>query len=132
MNLSLKSWLLPLVTIAIFLFAALSSSAQVNAATKKRLRNPATVRGFVGGESNDSYVIRARNGRTMTVQISWRKEADNTAAFSISSAPDGEQLSGRESDNGRHWTGKLPKTGDFVISVTAHPSAHYKLRVTVR
>ena len=122
------------VAIAILLFAANVSWAQSNNAPKKRLRSPATVRGFIGGESQDRYVIRARKGTTMTVLISWRKEEDNTAGFSVSPAapPDAEVLAGRESDHGKRWTGKIPRTGDYVISVTAHPSAHYKLRVTVR
>jgi len=100
----------------------------------KRLRSPATVRGFIGGESQDHYVIRARKGKTMTVRISWRKEGDNTAGFGVSprSSQDGEPLAGQESNDGKTWTGRIPKTGDYIISVTAHPSAHYTLRVTVK
>jgi hypothetical protein len=80
----------------------------------------------------DRYVIRGRKGRTMTLSISWRKEDDNTATFSVSPAPEGEQLPGKESNGGKRWVGKLPKTGDYSISVTAHPSAHYVLRVNIR
>lgn len=72
----------------------------------------------------------------MTVRISWRREDDNQASFDVSaaSASDeaGEVVSGRESDHGKRWTGKIPKTGDYVISVVAHPSAHYTLRVRLR
>jgi hypothetical protein len=132
MKLSLKWRLLSLLALTIFFFTAQMSVAQVDTAPKKRLRSPATVRGFIGGESQDLYVIRARKGRTMTVQISWRKEDDNTAGFGVSPAPDGEQLPGQASDNSRRWTGKITKTGDYIISVTAHPSAHYRLRVTVK
>jgi hypothetical protein len=125
-------WRALLFVATAFLFAAQVARAQ-NEPPKKRLRSPATVRGFVGGEAQDHYVIRARKGRTMTVQISWRKEDDNTASFSVSAAAsDGEQLAGQESDNGKRWTGKIPKTGDYLISVVARPSAHYRLRVTVR
>ena len=129
MKIRLKWRSLFFVAIAMFLLTAQVARAQT---PKKRLRSPATVRGFVGGESMDNFVIRARKGRTMTVQISWRKEEDNTAGFSVSPDPDGEQLPGQESDGGKRWTGKIPKTGDYIISVTAHPSAHYKLRVVVR
>ena len=132
MRLRFKWRSLFLVAIATFLFTAHGARGQDDT-PKKRLRSPASVRGFIGGESQDHYVIRARKGRTMTVQISWRKEDNNTAGFSVSaSKSDGEQLAGKESDNGKRWTGKIPKTGDYIISVVAHPSAHYRLRVTVK
>lgn len=132
MKLKFKWQLLFLVALATFLFSAQAARAQPET-PKTRLHSPANVRGGIGGEAQALYVIRARKGRTMTVQISWRKEEDNTAGFSVSAAgSDNEQLAGQESDNGKRWTGKIPKTGDYIISVTAHPSAHYRLRVTVR
>ena len=100
---------------------------------KKRLRSPATVNGFIGGESHDSYVIRGRKDRTMTVQISWRIESDNRAEFTVSGMPDffnSEPVSfGNQSNGGKRWSGKIPKTGDYYIYVVAHPTAHYKLSV---
>jgi hypothetical protein len=122
-----------LVAFAIFLMTAQVCQAQ-DAIKKKRLRSPATTRGFIGGESQDHYVIRARKGQTLTVSISWKKEDDNTASFSVSPDSDAnsEPLAGKETDKGKRWTGKVPKTGDYLISVVAHPSAHYKLRVTVK
>ena len=132
MKLRFKWRSLFLVAIATFLFTPLGARGQDDT-PKKRLRSPASVRGFVGGESQDFYVIRAAKGRTITVQISWRKEDNNTAAFSVSARRGtGEQLAGQESDGGKHWTGKIPWTGDYIIGVTANPSAHYKLRVTVK
>jgi hypothetical protein len=131
MKLNLKWRFLPLVAISIFFFSAQISVAQ-DMTPKKRLRSPATVTGFIGGESTDRYVIRARKGAAMTVQFSWKKEDDNTAGFGVSRASGDEQVPGQESDNGKRWTGKIPKTGDYIISVNAHPSAQYKLRVTVR
>jgi hypothetical protein len=107
----------------------------------RRLRSPAAVRGFIGGESHDSYVIRARRGQVMTVQISWRREhdrglGDNHAEFFVGALPnfdgDGRVKFGAESDNGRRWRGRVPKTGDYYIYVMAHPTAHYTLRVRVK
>jgi hypothetical protein len=125
-----------LAAVATLLLTANICWAQTDSTPKKRLRSPATVRGFVGGESQDHYVIRARKGQTMTVRISWRREDDNQASFDVSPASDsgeaGQVISGIESDNGKRWTGKIPKTGDYVISVVAHPSAQYTLRVRVR
>jgi len=36
---------------------------------KKRLRSQVIVKGFIGGESHDSYGIRAGKGRTMIVRL---------------------------------------------------------------
>jgi hypothetical protein len=121
-----------LLAAAMLLFAAHVSLAQVNSGPKKRLRSPATVRGVIGGEAQARYVIRARKGQTMTVTISWRKEGDNTAGFSVGPASGDEQLQGQESNDGKRWSGRIPKTGDYIIYVTAHPLAHYTLRVVVK
>jgi hypothetical protein len=132
----LQKIFLLLASIVILLFTANVAVAQKIATPGKRLRSPATVRGFIGGESHDSYLIRARKGRTMTVQISWRREGDNRAEFSISESPDffnGQQVNfGKSSDNGKRWTGKIPRTGDYYIYVIAHPTARYKLRVNIK
>ena len=106
----------------------------------KRLRSPATARGFIGGESHNSYVIRARRGQMMTVQISWRREhnesGDNRAEFFVSESSSfdggGQVKFGKEYDRGKRWSGRVLKTGDYYIYVNAHPAAHYTLRVTVR
>ena len=108
-----------------------------------RLRSPATARGLVGGESHNTYVIRVRKGQTMTVQISWRREHDNEsenhgdkhAEFWVGESPnfDGDKaVLGKESNDGKRWSCKIPKAGNYYIYVTAHPRAHYTLRVTVR
>ena len=101
-----------------------------------RLRNPAVVRSIIGGESHDSYVIRAAKGKTMTVQISWRREGDNEASFSVSDMPGffgAEPVTfGVESKDGKRWTGKIPKTANYYIYVVAHPIARYTLRVTIK
>ena len=102
---------------------------------KKRLRSQAIVKGFIGGESHDSYVIRARKGRTLIVRISWRGEGDNRAEFKISESHDffgSEPVKfGKESDNSRRWTGKIPRTGNYYIYVAGYPTAHYTLKVSV-
>ena len=102
----------------------------------KRLRNPAVVRSVIGGESHDSYVIRAAKGKTLTVVISWRREGDNNAGFKVSDMPgfyEAEPVSfGEESQDGNRWTGKIPKTANYYIYVVAHPIARYTLRVTIK
>jgi hypothetical protein len=55
----------------------------------------------------------------------------NRAQFSVSASEFGEQVSfGAETNGGRTWTGTIPQTGVYFISVTAHPTARYTLRVT--
>jgi hypothetical protein len=124
---------------AMFVFVLLVADviqAQPPEPPAKRLRNPAVVKGFIGGESHDSYVIRAAKGKTMTVQISWRHEGENEASFSVSDKPgffEAEPVTfGEESDGGKRWTGKIPKTANYYIYVVAHPSARYTLRVTLK
>lgn len=130
------SWFL--VALATLLLAPSAARGQENI---KRLHSSAVVRGFIGGESHDSYVVRAREGQIITVQISWRREqnpdlGNNRAEFFVSPSPefagDGKVKFGKESDRGKRWRGKAPKTGDYYIYVNAHPTAHYTLRVTVR
>ena len=126
-----------LVSLSTLLLAADATLAQKQA---QRLRSPATVRGFIGGESHDSYVIRARKGQIMTVQLSWRHEhangVANHAEFFVGDLPhfnaDGLVKFGTESKKGKGWSGKIPKTGDYYIYVLANPTAQYTLRVTVK
>jgi hypothetical protein len=102
-------------------------------AKPKRVHAPATIRGFVGGEANVTYVVHVRKGQMLTVEISWKKEDDNTASFGMGTNKDLEPVSfGKESNGGRKWSGKVPKTGDYFIEVVAHPSAHYVLKVTAK
>ena len=99
----------------------------------KRVHAPATIKGLVGGEANETYVVRVRKGRVLTVELSWKKEDDNTASFGMGTSKDLEPVKfGKESNGGRKWVGKVPKTGDYYIEVVAHPRAHYVLKVRVR
>ena len=125
-----------LITLAlVVLMAAIwtGTSAGQSAPKPKRLQAPATIRGLVGGESHDAYVVRVRKGQSLKIEISWRSEDENTASFGVGGSPDFEPLQfGTESDEGRKWIGKVPKTGDYYIEVVAHPRAHYVLKVTVK
>ena len=118
----------------VLILSILAGSALAQPMPKpKRLRAPATIRGLVGGEANDTYVVHVRKGHQLTVEISWKKEDDNTASFGMGASKDLEPVSfGKESSGGRKWTGKVPKTGDYFIEVVAHPRAHYVLKVSVK
>lgn len=99
----------------------------------KRLRAPTTVRGLIGGEANDTYVFYVRKGRLLTIELGWRKEDDNTASFGVSNTPTLEPVSfGQESNEGRKWMGRVPRSGDYYVEVVAHPSAHYVLKIRLK
>jgi len=138
MRMTLQKASLLIVALATLLLAATITWGQEYT---QRLRSPATVRSFIGGESHDSYLIRARKGQTMTVRISWQREhdnelGDNHAEFFVGELPnfggDGRVEFGKESFKGKRWNGKIPKTGNYYIYVMAHPTAHYTLKVTVK
>jgi hypothetical protein len=87
----------------------------------------AVVRGFIGGEAHDSYHFHAKAGRKVTVRIT---SQNNRAGFAVSTSEFGEPVSfGKSADAGRTWTGTIPQTNVYFISVTAHPQARYTLRV---
>jgi hypothetical protein len=127
---------LTLFAVTILFLTAGAALAQIDSVKKKRLQSPATVKGFVGGESHDSYVIRARKNQTLKVQISWAGGGDKKAQFVISKSDDffaGDLLGGgSETYDGKTQTRKVPATGDYYIYVTAYPTAKYTLKVTVK
>lgn len=88
----------------------------------------AVMRGFIGGEAHDSYEFHVKAGRKVTVTIT---SQGNRASFSVGKEEFGEPVSfGKDSNKGRTWTGTIPETGVYFISVVAHPQARYTLRVT--
>lgn len=127
-----KTGLLFTVIVTLILIAQ-NASAQNDAAPKKRLHSPAIVKGIIGGESHDSYVIKARKGQIMTVHITWRRKGDNRAEFTVSESDDffnAEPVEfGKSPNHDERWRGKITKTRDYYIYVTGHPEAHYTLKV---
>ncbi len=88
----------------------------------------AIIRGFIGGEAHDSYAFHVKAGRKVTITITSK---GNRAGFGVSTSEFGDQLGfGKESNGGNTWTGTIPETGVYFISVTAHPQARYTLKIT--
>jgi hypothetical protein len=121
---------------AILLFIVSNTWAQTDSVKKKRLKSPAAVKGFVGGEAHDSLVIRVRQNQRLKVQISWQGGGDRNAQFVVSRSADffpGDVLEGgTETYDGKNLVGKIPATGDYYIYVTGHPTAKYTLKVSVK
>jgi hypothetical protein len=110
-----------------------AAKLEVDRAT--RLKSTVPVNGSIGGESHASYVIRARKGQTLTVSLSWKREGDNRASFTVSESPNFSAAPAKFG-NGSHedtkWAGKVPRTGNYYVYVVAHPSARYRLKATLR
>jgi hypothetical protein len=99
------------------------------------LKSMVPVNGFIGGESHASYVIRARKGQTLTLNLSWKREDDNRASFTVSESPDfsgAPAKFGNGSDEDTKWAGKVPRTGNYYVYVVAHPAAGYTLKARLR
>lgn len=118
------------------LVATGSVLAQADRTPKKRLTSPATVSGYIGGEAHDSYVIRARKGRILTVNISWRRRGKDRAEFSVSRSANfyagGVVNFGVRSNGGNRWRGIIRRTADYYVYVVAHPTAQYTLKIDTK
>ncbi len=93
------------------------------------------MKGTIGGESHDSYVIRVRKNQTLKVQIDWKEKGDRTAHFVVSRSDNffaGDVIRGISTYNEKNWHSKIKKTGDYYIYVTGHPMANYTLKVSVK
>lgn len=132
---SAKTFSLVITAVAV-IFCASTAFSQEDPAPKKRLKSGVGAEGYIGGEAHDGYVIKAKKGQKMTVEISWKAEDDNRAEFSVSTSEsffDGELVNfGKESDQGKSWSGKIPKTDDYYIFVVAHPTANYTIKVRLQ
>lgn len=106
-----------------------------------------SVRGVVGGDSQDRYVINLTPGKKMTVTL---QSDQNKGEFSLCDIKGGFGDSDKcvEGANAitknatrsrrakynqfKRWVGKIPKSGDYGISVVAYPgSAKYTLIIKV-
>ena len=126
---------LSVFTAMILLFTVSGARAQTDSVKKVRLKNPAMVKGMIGGESHASYVIRVGKNQTLKVQIDWKEKGDYTAHFVVSRSADffaGDVIRGISTYNEKNWHSKLKKTGDYYIYVTGHPVSNYTLKVLVK
>ena len=96
-----------------------------------RGKHTTTVRGFVGGEATDRYVVRLRAGQKLIVHAISRLKRTQVSVVSV---VDDSDIVRKESDTDlTRWAGKVPRTGDYLIQVNVHPYAErYTLKVTVR
>src|SRR6185369_8051238 len=91
----------------------------------KRGASSATVQGRVTLELSDTWVVGARAGQVMTVQLT----APGKVRFMLMTSRTTESLA----DNTRSWTGTLPETGDYLILVdTDAKAATYSMTISIK
>lgn len=121
-----------LISIAVLSF----SYSAISAEFKKPLifahgKTSTTVKGDVIRGDRDAYLIKARSGQVMSVQLS---ALESNAAFSIYEPKSEDAIPGTEEENDpTAWSGTLNKTGEYRIVVGGtRGNTSYTLRVTVK
>jgi hypothetical protein len=111
-----KNLILVFGALTAMLFAVDRAAAQ--GAT--RLRSGVEVRGEVGGEGHQSYVIRARRGQIIRVRIlRGLRSPDDNFNLTVSRKPsffDAQEVNFGKESSGRGWmawTGKAPRSGNY-------------------
>jgi LysM repeat protein len=86
----------------------------------------ATVSGSIVRGEQARYVLGARSGQTMVINIS---SVENNAVITVT-APNGEILSAADV---RSWSGVLPQNGDYIVTVgSVRGNATYNLVATIQ
>jgi hypothetical protein len=89
-----------------------------------RGRTTAVVKDTIRLCTSHDYHLRARAGQTMSVHLA----AGRKTSFSIYAPTDPVE----GADGVRDWSGELPETGDYIITVGTDATAAYTLEVTIR
>jgi hypothetical protein len=126
-------FLLVLLAIASVTAAAQrGGKAEPNRIEFKRGSYTTTVSGEVRGDEEAEYSLAARQGQKLTIKLT--SIPAKSSVFQIL-GPDNDTL-GLEFDANYSYSGVLPTTGDYFISVkrptTAKGRSRYKLTVTIR
>lgn len=124
--------------LCLFLFSSPAAVAQhggkaePNRIEFKRGTNSTTINGTVRGDEEAEYVLAARQGQKLIIKLT--SVPVKSSVFQIL-GPDNDTL-GLEYDANFSYTGVLPATGDYFISVkrptTASGRSRYKLTITIR
>lgn len=98
-------------------------------------KSSATISGSISKTGEKTYLIGARAGQTLNIQIT-EGGKNNDVVFSLY-APDGTNLMGDEESGDGYdsgWKGNLPKTGDYkiVLGIIESENANFKMSVSIR
>jgi len=98
----------------------------------KRGTNSTTINGVVRGDEEAEYTLTARRGQRLTIKLT--STPVKSSVFQLL-GPDNDTL-GLEFDANFDYSGVLPKTGEYFISVkrptTAKGTSRYKMTITIR
>ena len=113
-------------------FAQNGGKAEPNKIEFKRGTTSATINGVVHGDEEAEYTLAARQGQRLTIKLT--SMPVKSSVFQLL-GPDNDTL-GLEFDANFDYSGVLPKTGDYFISVkrptAAKGSSKYKMTITVK
>jgi hypothetical protein len=90
-----------------------------------RGRTTAVIKDTVRLCTGHEYRLRARAGQTMTVHLA----AGSRTSFTLHT-PAGDTPEG--ADGSKDWSGELPETGEYTVSIGTDATAAYTLEVTIR
>ncbi len=106
--------------------------AEPNRIEFKRGTTSTIVNGMVRGDEEAEYVLAAKKGQRLIIKLT--SVPVKSSVFQLL-GPDNDTL-GLEYDANYSYSGVLPKTGDYFISVRrpteSKGSSRYKLAITVR
>jgi len=106
--------------------------AEPNRIEFKRGTTSTTVSGTVRGDEQAEYLLAARKGQRLIIKLT--SAPAKSAVFQLL-GPDNDTL-GLEFDANYDYSGVLPKTGDYFITVSrpggSKGTSRYKLTATVR
>jgi hypothetical protein len=95
-----------------------------------RGRTTATLKNAVARGTRDRYIVGARAGPQMTVNIT---SVERNAVFIIHPPSNDRPEGAEEMPESTDWSGKLPESGDYVIEVGGtRGNATYTLKVSIR
>lgn len=99
--------------------------------------SPAEVRSSIGGEAQAMFVALFRKGEKVSIEFSFTGDREmeaqgfeTSASFSVSDRNLEFSDFGQEAEDGKSWSGVIPESGPYFITVVAHPIADFTLRVT--
>jgi hypothetical protein len=97
----------------------------------RRDRTSAVIKESVIRGDRDRYLLGARAGQRMTVNIS---ALEDNAVFAIYQPDSKQTLKGAgEEDDAKQWSGKLPTSGSYTIVVGGtRGNASYRLAVAIK
>ena len=133
MNHPNKIWIRRLATAGVLLFAISTLLAQSSSLRRVRFsrgRTTAVLKGTIVNDAMSQYVLAARAGQTMSVHVASPK---NKAQFDLYPRDERSALVSEGAEDSRDWEGKLPVSGDYVISVySTGGNTRYTLEITIR